>query len=574
MRQSAVFLALVLLMPYAWAQAQTPPPGALEPTRPGEERRPLPELEPPPPTPEFKLPPVAPPPKEAPLSLGPRFVLRAVEFQGNTVFTDAELAEIAAPFLGQVVAAEHLEDLRRRLTLHYIDAGYINSGAVLPDQRVVDGRVVYEIVEGKLSDITIVGNKRLSSSYVRDKLARDAGPPLDVARLQRRLRILLDDPLIERIDAELGPGVQPGDGELTVRVQETSPIQINFSVDNGRSPSVGAIEGRSQLVIRNWTGLGEIGSFTFGKTEGLRDIEGSIGFPVTPWDTRLILRIEDTKSEIVEEPFNQIDVESKSRDYEATLRQPLYQAPGQELAVSLTYARRESETFLLGQPFSFSEGADDGRSVVSVFRGIVGWVDRSPDQVIALRSTFSLGTDTFGATDNPSGIPDGEFFHWIGQAQWVRRFEVLGLDSIRAVVRGEAQLTDDRLLPLEKFSIGGADTVRGYRENLLVRDNGWDASLEFRVPVFELSIPGLPSDLQDGRVDIAPFFDAGQSWNNEIDDPSPKTIASVGIGLRWAPIRGMLASLYWGYALRDVQDPVDSDLQDDGIHFAIRASLF
>ncbi len=574
MARLAAFIALALVATISAAHAQAPPLGGLEPSRPGEERRPLPELGRPPPELEFILPPILPPPEKAPLRLGPRFVLRSVTFDGNTVFTDEELTEVAAPFLEQPVAAEQLEDLRRRLTLHYIDAGYINSGAVLPDQSVVEGSITYRIVEGELSNIVIVGNERLSDNYVRDRIMLDAGPPLEVNRLQERLRILLDDPLIERVDAELGPGLHPGESELTVRVQETSPIQINLSIDNGRSPSVGAVEGRSQLVMRNWTGLGEIAAVSLGKTDGLRDIEAQIAVPITPWDTTAGFRLEDTVSEIVEQPFNAIDVESESRDYEFTLRQPLYQAPGRELAASLSFARRESETFLLGQPFSFAAGVQDGKSVVSVFRGSADWVDRSPEQVVALRSTFSYGADIFGATINPSGVPDGEFFHWIGQAQWVRRFDFGEVKNLRVVARGEAQLTDDRLLPLEKFAIGGADTVRGYRENFLVRDNGWDASLEVRIPVFDLSIPGLPADLEDGRVEIAPFFDIGQSWDNDVSNPSPKTISSIGLGLRWAPIQGVLASLYYGYALRDVDDPDDTDLQDDGIHFSIRASFF
>lgn len=566
--------ALVLVAAISAARAQTPPLGGLEPSRPGEERRPLPELGRPPPELEFILPPILPPPEVAPLSLGPRFVLRSVTFDGNTVFTDEELTEVAAPFLEQPVAAEQLEDLRRRLTLHYIDAGYINSGAVLPDQTVDEGNITYRIVEGELSDIVIVGNERLSANYVRGRIMRDAGPPLEVNRLQERLRILLDDPLIERVDAELGPGLRSGESELTVRVQETSPFQINLSIDNGRSPSVGAVEGRAQLITRNWSGLGEIGALSLGKTDGLRDIEGQIGIPISPWDTRLILRIEDTVSEIVEEPFNQIDVESESRDYEVTLRQPVYQAPGRELAASLSFALRESETFLLGQPFSFAEGVKDGKSVVSVFRGAIDWVGRSPEQVLALRSVFSYGADIFGATINPSDVPDGEFFHWIGQAQWVRRFDFGEVRNVRVVARGEAQLTDDRLLPLEKFAIGGADTVRGYRENFLVRDNGWDASLEVRIPVFDFSIPGIPTELEAGQVDIAPFFDIGQSWDSDVSNPSPKTISSIGLGIRWAPIQGVLASLYYGYALQDVDDPDDTDLQDDGIYFSIRASFF
>ena len=227
----AAFFALALVAAISAARAQTPPLGGLEQSRPGDERRPLPELDRPPPELEFILPPILPPPEKAPLSLGPRFVLRAVTFDGNTVFTDEELTAVAAPFLEQPVATEHLEDLRRRLTLHYIEAGYINSGAVLPDQSVVEGRVTYRIVEGGLSDIVIVGNERLSSSYVRDRVARDAGPPLNVNLLERRLRILLDDPLIERVDAELGPGIEPGEGELTVRVQETSPFQVNLSIE-------------------------------------------------------------------------------------------------------------------------------------------------------------------------------------------------------------------------------------------------------------------------------------------------------------------------------------------------------
>ena len=273
----------------------------------------------------------------------------------------------------------------------------------------------------------------------------------------------------------------------------------------------------------------------------------------------------------MEEPFNAIDIESESIEFEGGLRQPIYRAPGQELAASLTFNWRESDTFLLGRRFSFAEGVKNGRSTVSVIRGVADWLDQGQEQAIALRSTFSGGIDAFGATTNPGDVPDGEFFAWLGQAQWVRRIDPWDL---RLVARGEAQLTPDRLLPLEKFAIGGADTVRGYRENLLVRDNGWNASLEVRIPVLDLSPPFVDPEIEDGRVDLAPFFDIGQSWNTKVDDPAPRTISSIGIGLRWAPVRGVVASLYYGYALRDIADFQDEDIQDDGIHFSIRLIAF
>ncbi len=550
---------------------QAPPAGGLEQPRPGDIRPRLPDLDRPRLEPGLKLPPVPPPGPDAPLSRGPEFVLRTVEFDGNTVFSDQDLAAIAEPFLGRVVATEDLEDLRRALTLRYVEAGYINSGAVLPDQTVLAGTVTYRIVEGALTAVTVSGNQRIRASYVEDRIRLSAGPPLNVGEMQERLRILLDDPLIDRIDSELGPGLQPGESELRVRVQEPPPIRFHAFVDNERSPSVGGEQVGAELTLRNVSGIGEVLTVASSKAEGLLNFEGDGSLPVTRWDTMVIARVDYTTTEIVEEPFNSIDIESDSVEVEGGLRQPLYRAPGEELSASLTFNWRESDTFLLGRRFSFAEGVNNGKSTVSVIRGTVDWLDRDQQQAIALRSTMSGGISVLGATINPPGVPDGKFFAWLGQAQWVRRIDPWDL---RLVVRGEAQLTPDRLLPLEKFAIGGANTVRGYRENFLVRDNGWDGSVELRIPVLDLTLPYVSPDLEDGRVELAPFLDVGQSWNTDIEDPSPKTIASVGIGLRWAPIRGMLASLYYGYALRDVDEFQDKDLQDHGIHFAVRVTAF
>jgi len=124
--------------------------------------------------------------------------------------------------------------------------------------------------------------------------------------------------------------------------------------------------------------------------------------------------------------------------------------------------------------------------------------------------------------------------------------------------------TDD-LLPLEKLSIGGATTVRGYRENVITRDNGLISSLELRIPLWQSTI--LSDNPEEGLIEFATFMDYGRSWNADSDTPDPKDIYSVGIGLRWTPSKKIHANLYWGYALRDVKEPDEKDLQDDGVHF-------
>ena len=59
-----------------------------------------------------------------------------------------------------------------------------------------------------------------------------------------------------------------------------------------------------------------------------------------------------------------------------------------------------------------------------------------------------------------------------------------------------AQLTPDSLLSLEQIGIGGINTVRGYRQNQLVTDNGILGSIEVRIP-----LTSDPSLLQ-----LTPFF--------------------------------------------------------------------
>src|SRR6478735_2333788 len=80
------------------------------------------------------------------ISTQPTVAVKGFRFQGNTVFKDAQLlkAPVAAgqtvgDYLGKPISTEQLEDIRQALTRLYVNAGYINSGAVLPDQTVEDG---------------------------------------------------------------------------------------------------------------------------------------------------------------------------------------------------------------------------------------------------------------------------------------------------------------------------------------------------------------------------------------------------------------------------------------------------
>jgi hemolysin activation/secretion protein len=244
--------------------------------------------------------------------------------------------------------------------------------------------------------------------------------------------------------------------------------------------------------------------------------------------------------------------------------QPLYQTVNTSIQTSLTVELRNSKTYLLGRPFSFSPGAENGRTRVVPIRFAQEWLYRDQWQVWAARSTVSFGLDALGATKNDGRFPGGQYQAWLAQLQYVRRFDFLATEL---VLRTDAQIPSRPLLPLEQFAMGGFATVRGYRENELVRDKGYVSSIEARVPVFRTA---------DSRfvLQIAPFFDIGQAWNMSFPTPSPNFIASVGVGLRANFLPWIQAEIYYGYRLRQVPIPSERSLQDDGVTFSLTVLPF
>ena len=525
---------------------------------------------------EFELPPVELPQDR--LSALPEVHVERFELEGSTLYTE-QLQKIAAPYTGREITAEELQELRYKLSRFYVEQGHINSGVIIPDQAVEDGIVVLQVIEGKLTGIEVSGNKHLTSSYLSKRIRPDADEVLNTKQLQERLQILQQNVVVERFNAELGPGLRPGEAVLEFDVTERErPYDIGAEFNNHRSPSVGSYRFVLDAKHHSLSGHGDVLSARYGLTQGLNDYMLGYSRPVNSRNTTVNVRAESSDSEVVSEPFDVLDVKSEATTLSAGVTHPVYHRYTEDfhyklLELGLAMDKRHSKTSLLGEPFSFSPGVpENGESDLSVLRLTQNWLDRSRERVVAFYSSFGFGLDMWDATIHDGAVdaegrplPDGEFISWIGQFRWIQRFPELfngKLKNSQLWFRTDIQWSDDDLLPLEKFAIGGVNTVRGYRENQLTRDRGAVLSLEWQVPVND-----------SGNLRLAPFVDYGWGKNVDQDTPDPKTLSSIGLGILWDPTAYLQTELYWGHALRDVEQPEDSDIQDDGIHFSIRLNF-
>jgi hemolysin activation/secretion protein len=523
------------------------------------------------------LPPAPPPPAEASLVALPRVAVRKVVIDDGSILSATEVARTAAGYTGREVTIEELEELRRRLSLAYFDRGYVNSGVVLPDQEVTDGVVHFREVRGELTEIRLSGNEHLSDWYVLSRIDRQEDQPLEINALQTSLQLLEQEPLVRRINAQLIPGATPGEGILRLDLAENRPWQLVFGADNHRSPAVGGAQGTLLFRHLSLSGRGDNLTLYGSYADGYWDGYGSYEAPLNSYGTSITFYGSRADSDIVEEPFDQIDIESETYTYGFSVAHPFHRSLTGMFSGFIGLEIRHNENTLLGEPFSFTYGERDGETDVSVVYGGIEFAKRAETSVTAVRLGVRRGLHKWGATANGNGFgrpkygPDGQFTTVLLQGQYVRNLE--WRDSV-LIARTTLQRAMDPLLSMEKLPVGGSSTVRGYRENQLVRDNGFIASLEWQTPLFMVDTAAERFDPR--RLKLAVFFDFGRSWDTSWDTPfepdfelpsaTEKNISSAGLGLLWDPKPGLHAELYWGNAFMDF-DSGGSDLQDDGIHF-------
>ncbi len=505
--------------------------------------------------------------------------VEAIVLIGNTALSDTTVKTILSDYEGRQLNTRQLQVLREKLSRAYLEAGYVNSGVIIPDQAVSQGQLELHAIEGSLNQVRVVKDNRLQPSYVADRIAGKISAPLNINELQSAIQLLQQDPRIQRIAAELVPGSSRGEADLLVNVVEDRSWMTVLNIDNSRSESVGAERAVLAVSNNNVSGRGDLFEFGLGGSEGSASYSANYSLPLTANGLSLGFSYNLSDASVLEEPFGDLDVESETETAAISFKWPLIHDLRRDISVASSFEVKDSQTELLGEKFSLSPGSQDGRSQVSVLSLSFDWLTRSDSEVIAIRLTARKGLHEFGATDasdNPTGTvdADGDFLSYLGQVQYVRRLS----ERLRLNIRLMAQKANQPLLSLEKLAIGGLSTVRGHRENLLVRDNGFAANIEFPMQ-FSFDHPIVR------RLIVKPFIDYGQSWDEVDTDTTSRIrntnekryIMAAGIGFNLVLFDHITFDLAWadsiGDNFSDGEDPRhnidDEGLQDKGVHFSL-----
>lgn len=456
-------------------------------------------------------------------------IVQRFNVQGSTIFSDQQFEELLSPFLNRPLTFTELLQAQNAITDLYVSQGYITSGAFIPAGQVIDdGVVTLQVLEGQIADIRVEGYQRLKPEYVRSRVALTAGPPLNIDELLQALQLLQLNPVIEKISAELISTQNPGENSILIQIQESKSLSLNVQLNNYENPLIGTFQQVIDIQERNLLGYADALNVRYQHAGESSVYEVGYEFPVSPRNTIVALEYSFTDSEIIEYPSSLIAPQSEVHMWTVGIQHPILETVNDRITLGLSLEQRSSQTYIQPEgfprlPFGFpgTGATENGFTRTTVLQFSQDWQHQTSNQLINLNSRFRLGTSWLGASSNSDPeAPTSDFLAWQGQALWLQRLN----PNLLLVTRAAGQVADRPLVISELFGLGGIGSVRGYRKDQIIADNGLLASLELQAPLIR-----WPEENVVGT--IAPFFDYGYVWNSDNQPLSETSLVSIGAGL-------------------------------------------
>lgn len=413
---------------------------------------------------------------------GPRFEVRAYSLSGGTVFRPSEVDALLAPYTGGEIGFSQIEAARTALQAAYHHRGFGAAQVSVPEQELTGGTVILEVLEPRLTEITLQGAKHHDETNIRRSLPglADGGMPntTDVARQLS----LANENSSKQTDVTFKSGRKPGEIGATISVADDNPLRRFVTVDNSGTPSTGTHRVAVGLQHANLFNRDHVATFQYTTSlEQPSDVTiFGLGYRIPLYESGnsidLVAGYSNVNSGQVQVLNSTASVSGAGRIFSARYNWHL---------------PREGE---LSQRISLAADWRDFDSSFVIENTNTSLVPRVITHPISLSWYGNWRNDLREAGLNVSfarNLPGGE--HGGGTAFEASRngasprFSVLRAGGSwlqllprdwRVRLQAQAQYTTDELVAGEQFGIGGADSVRGLRERVLADDKGWRLSAD------------------------------------------------------------------------------------------------
>jgi len=498
-------------------------------------------------------------PLPLPVPIGQTVVVNGFRFAGNTSIPTPDLQKVVACYVGKPCDLRKLREAAEAVTAEYRRRGLTVAKAYLPAQQSADGVFEIAVLEGRLGEVYVEGNKNYSSEFVRAYIVRALrGPAVTSKQLESALLTLNSEFPDLQTSAVLEPGKEPGSVDIRAKVEDKRPIFGTLSFNNFGSDYVGRYRGSLQL---GWTNafipgaLLSVGGLAGDKPDEMAYGNASYSAPVNDLGTKVGAMFGAGDYQVGQE-FADLGMSGKSATVGAFVTHPFIR----------------SRTFNLSGEFGFR--ASDNKFYLL---DAISSHDKTRFLYLAVNADgTSWGGKNFGTLNLSQGL--GEFLGGTGSNDPMasrldadNTFTRLSLSAARVqpltdmfsvMARISGQKSTSSLLASEEWQIGGPDSVRGYTNGEFAGDDGYNASLELRVA------PLANKDI----IQLLTFVDHGFAHRQHptLGQKTNEDLTGAGVGARSHLSCGLDLRLDVGWPL----DPSTNSLGEDPVIYGSASLRF
>jgi hemolysin activation/secretion protein len=458
-------------------------------------------------------------------------VLKDVKVPSETSFRS-----LVSPYLGRPLTRGKLSDLVTSIILYYRDHDHPVVDVIVPAQDITHGVLQLVLLEGKVGQVVVRGNRWFSSSEIADGVHLQPGDSISASALREDIDNLNQNPF-RTTDVVYTPGEKIGDTNLVLQTKDRFPLRVYAGYEDSGDRETGFDRYLAGFNYGDLFGLGQQLNYqytTSGNGDSLRAHAGSYLVPL-PWGHTLTFfgSYVDTKGQIP--PV----IGLQGRSYQVSGR---YTVPLPSFQIGRVNLREDVSA---GFDYKYNKNslefgnAPAAGTLYAVDQFVLTYEMTLVDpfgQTTANEQLYISPGHWSGANNDAAfaGAHTGAVSDYVYNTLVLERLTKLPADWA-LVLRGTLQTSNANLAPSEQLGLGGYDSVRGYDEREVNTDDGYIFTTELRTPSLSLGAIFHHPEIRD-QLQFLGFWDYGAGSNHAPLPGEPREIplSSLGVGVRYA----------------------------------------
>ncbi len=479
------------------------------------------------------------------------FVLKAVKISGATLFGPERFRPAYKDYLGSSVTFADLERIAAAVKTLYKQQGYLSVDAYLPEQDILDGQVEIRVVEARVGEVRVEGNRWFSAALLKRFIHAPPGGLVNFLLLQKDLLRLNRNPDLEA-SAVIVPGSRPQTTDIVLKVKERLPYHAGIGVDNLGTLTVGKYRTSASLRSSNLSGLNDAFYYNELLTADSRGRFISYTCPVNSYGTSAGLDVTLYRMLLGREYRDQ-QIRGSTHIYTPHLTAELFLSERLQAYADIGMDIKSVKKWTAGLTTTNDQLRIPFAALdLTMLDRLLGGGQTS----LAPRISFSV-EHFLGASsrEHPSASRSGTGGFFARYEQSLDRIQRGPWESY-VLLRSLVQLASRTLPSSEQLQIGGYRTVRGYPEGEYLADQGGVISAEWIFPSYFIpkSFVLAQAD-QPLRSQLQPvvFLDLGGGKLKRVNsgEDANRFLMGAGAGLRYQFNRNFYLRLDWAKHLTE-----------------------